>query len=133
MEDNPSPDLDKVDELINQINGEYLWEARTIRGKDINDHFQQMIEWEADKQWEKLLELYEEIIPITHRLAQYDKREPQPYWSMKAATIYLRLKQPDKAIKLLSDWLEAWPEERGPRADRERVRARLTKIMNKHV
>ena len=124
---------DEVDELINQINGEYIWEARQVRGKDINDHFQQMIEWEEDKQWDKLLELYEEIIPITHRLAQYDKREPQPYWPMKAATIYLRLKQPDRAIKVLSDWLEAWPDERGPRTDRDRVRTRLSKIMNKHV
>jgi len=129
---NEDPERQNIDKLIRQINGEYIWEARQIRGKDLNDHFQQIMEWEAQKEWDKLLDLYEEIIPATHRLAQYDAREPQSYWPMKAATLYLRRKRPDMALKVLTDWLNAWPPERGEKTDRAVVRARITRIMNKH-
>lgn len=130
--ESPEPKPDRIDKLIERINDEHAWEVRKVRGKDINDHFQQLIVWEADKNWAEMLALYEEIIPATHRLMQYDDREPQAYWPMKAATIYLRIQEPYKAVKVLSDWLEAWPDERGEKSDRRHVRERLTRILNKH-
>ena len=122
-----------VEEAINSINAEHLWTLRIVRGKDLNEHAQQIIEWEQERQYEELLALLEEIIDVTHTLVQYDSREPQGYWASKAATVYLKLGRRDEAIRALARWLEAWPESRGPKPERDQIRRRVTKLMNKNT
>ncbi len=124
---------DEVDKLIDRINMKHLFELRIVRGKDLNDHFLYLNELASGKRYDEALILLEEIIDVTHQLPQYDTREPQPYWPMKAASYYLKLKRPEEAMRVLARWLSAWPEDRGRQTERARVRARLTKIMNMNI
>lgn len=122
---------EEIDELIRSINATHLYEKRLVRGKDLNDHHQQLVEWETDRRYDECLQLLEEIIACTHTLVQYDTREPQAYWPMKAVSIYLRTQRPDQAVIVLQQWLDAWPPERGEHPDRVRVRRRLNRLLNR--
>lgn len=122
---------DRMQRVINAINMEHLYKLRTLRGKDISEHVQDVINLEAEDRYAEMLELLEEVIDITHALEQYDQREPQPYYALKACSVYMRLGRRADAIRALERWLGAWPEERATThtSQRKKVVTKLERMI----
>ena len=135
LEYNPPPLPDRIQRLIEAINMDHLWKLRKLHGKDLAEHVQDLVEMEADKRFEEMVVLLEQIIDVTHTLEQYDAREPQPYYAQKAATIYNKLKRRQDSIRVLRRWLAAWPTERPTTQVRERenIIARLARLEAKEA
>lgn len=117
--------------VINAINMEHLYKLRTLRGKDISEHVQDIVSLEAEDRYPEMLERLEEVIDITHVLDQYDTREPQPYYALKASAVYMRLGRRADAIRVLERWLAAWPEDRPTThtSQRKKVVAKLERMI----
>jgi len=121
------PDL--VDIAIASINMQELYRRRMVRGRDLNEWFDDLEAWIAAGEYEEALTFLGEAIGTVETLEQFDNREPQPYWFQKAADLYEDSGEPEAAAKVLRRWLESWPPRRERRDGmREVVCTRIAQL-----
>lgn len=113
---------DPVEAMIHETN-----HAETIRRRIVGGHPQEhwyvvigaMFDHGLD---DTALPVLEKLMAAAESLAQYDTREPEPYWFERAAMIHRRHGEYPFEIMVLDRWLGHWPADRWrPNRHRDRI------------
>lgn len=122
---------------VEKINHAELLRLRQVWGKDLNEWHGTLSDLKQRGKTGQALSLLSEIMEATLRLAQYDQREPQPYWFTQASWLHERRGEHRRAAQVLQRWMDAWPQRRAipwkrrrtVDRQREQIGARIDRLL----